>query len=457
MDDTIAAIATAPGESGIGIIRMTGEKSLVILQNIFKTKDNNTLSQINERRLIYGFIVDDDVILDEVLVVYMKAPRTYTKEDIVEINCHGGMISIRRILELVLKKGARLAEKGEFTKRAFLNGRIDLSQAEAVIDMISAKTDKGFDLALNQLEGHLSNQIRTIRKELVEILSLVIAHIEYPDEDLEEVTYDDLNHQIKQIQDRIKELLRTSDTGKIIKEGLSTVIVGKPNVGKSSLLNALVKESRAIVTEIPGTTRDVIEEVIQIKGVPLRIIDTAGIRETNDVVEKIGVEKSKASFNAGDLIIFILNASEPLTSEDYMIMDLLKDKKAIVLINKTDLPLKIDIKEIQDRLKDKCVIKTSIKENKGIVDLEKAISDMVYTGELKQNDALMITNVRHKNLLERSKKFLEDAIQMVERKEALDFIEIDLRNAWEELGQIIGESIADDIIDEVFSRFCLGK
>jgi len=457
MEDTIVAVATAPGEAGIGIIRISGEKSLSIINDIFVSKSKKKLSQIDDRRLIYGHIVEKETIIDEVLVAYMKAPHTYTKEDVVEINCHGGMISIRRILELLLKSGAQLAEKGEFTKRAFLNGRIDLSQAEAVIDLISSKTDKGFDVAINQLEGNLSETIQKIREKLLEIIAHLTVTIEYPDEDIEEITYDNLSMQLMAIINETQQLINTAETGKIIREGLRTVIIGKPNVGKSSLLNALLKESRAIVTEVPGTTRDLIEEMIHINGIPLKIIDTAGIRETCDLVEKIGVEKTKESFNIADVIIFILDASQMLTNDDYQIMDLLQEKKAIILFNKMDLPLKADINVVTKLLPNKKIVKASVKKGHGIRELEDTLSEMVYTGEIKQENSLLITNVRHKNLLEKAKSFLEDSMDMIERKEALDFIEIDLKNAWETLGEIIGESITEDIIDEVFSRFCLGK
>ncbi|NLK73595.1 MAG: tRNA uridine-5-carboxymethylaminomethyl(34) synthesis GTPase MnmE [Clostridiales bacterium] len=457
MEDTIAAVATAPGEAGIGIVRLSGENVLQIINDIFKPKSKKSISAIDHRKLIYGHIIDNKQVIDEVLVVYMKAPHTYTKEDIAEIHCHGGMIPVRKILELTLKKGARLAEKGEFTKRAFLNGRIDLSQAEAVMDIISAKTDKGFDLALNQLEGQLSENIRQIRNALLQTIAHVSVNIDYPEEDIEEITYENLKKQISDILSSIKNLLETADTGKIIKDGLNTVIIGRPNVGKSSLLNALLKESRAIVTEIPGTTRDIIEEMLHINGIPLKIIDTAGIRETSDVIEKIGVEKTKKSFNMADLIIFMLNTSEPLASEDHQIIELLKHRKAIVVLNKTDLPQKINIEEIQSLLPDKKIIQASMKQGKGIKELEEAISDMVYSGHVSQKNTLMITNIRHKNLLEKAKTFLEDSLSMIERQEPLDFIDIDLKNAWESLGEIIGEAVAEDIIDEIFSRFCLGK
>lgn len=458
MEDTITAIATAPGESSIGIIRLSGENAIEILERIF-IPYATTFSEIENRKLTYGHIIntENNIVIDEVLSVFMKAPNTYTKEDVVEINCHGGIISVRKILEIILKNGARLAEKGEFTKRAFLNGRIDLSQAEAVIDMISSKTDRGFDVALNQLEGSLSKIIKNIRHNLLEILAHITVNIDYPDEDIEEITYEKLKKDITDIISQINELLDTAETGKILREGLSTVIIGKPNVGKSSLLNALLNESRAIVTDVPGTTRDIIEEMINIDGIPLKIIDTAGIRETNDVVEKIGVEKSKELFNTADLVIFIINASEPLSQEDNHIIQMLKNKKAVILINKIDLPMKLDIGEIKKIVPNKKIIEASVKENKGIIELKNYISELVYTGNLKQENSLMITNVRHKHLLEKSKNLLNDAIQMIEAKEALDFVEVDIRNAWEDMGEIIGETISEDIMNEIFSRFCLGK
>lgn len=348
MEDTIAAVATALGEGGIGIVRISGENAKSILDQIFISVYDNAFEN---RKLVYGHVIDEErKTIDEALAVYMKAPNTYTKEDVVEINCHGSIVSLKKTLELVLRKGARIADRGEFTKRAFLNGRLDLSQAEAVIDMIKAKTDKGYEVALNQLEGHLSVKITELRDQILELLAHVIVNIDYPDDDIEEITYENLKHRVKKINDEVKTLLKTSDTGKILKEGLNTVIIGKPNVGKSSLMNALLRESRAIVTEVPGTTRDTIEEMVNINHIPLRIIDTAGIRETEDVVEKIGVEKSKESFNKADLIIFILNASEELSQEDREIMKNIENKKAIILLNKTDLPEKIDINEVKKKV-----------------------------------------------------------------------------------------------------------
>lgn len=455
MEDTIAAVATALGEGGIGIVRISGENAKSILDQIFISVYDNAFEN---RKLVYGHVIDEErKTIDEALAVYMKAPNTYTKEDVVEINCHGSIVSLKKTLELVLRKGARIADRGEFTKRAFLNGRLDLSQAEAVIDMIKAKTDKGYEVALNQLEGHLSVKITELRDQILELLAHVIVNIDYPDDDIEEITYENLKHRVKKINDEVKTLLKTSDTGKILKEGLNTVIIGKPNVGKSSLMNALLRESRAIVTEVPGTTRDTIEEMVNINHIPLRIIDTAGIRETEDVVEKIGVEKSKESFNKADLIIFILNASEELSQEDREIMKNIENKKAIILLNKTDLPEKIDINEVKKKLPMKKIIYSSIVNRLGILELEEEITKMVYSGEVRQEESLLITNARHVGLLEKAKNSLNDALDMIDNKEALDFIEVDIRSAWETLGEIIGETVSEDIINEVFSRFCLGK
>lgn len=459
IDDTIAAIATAPGEAGIGIVRISGDEALSIADHIFISNNGKSIKEIPPRRISYGYIVDPDTKekIDEVLVVYMKAPYTYTKEDIVEINCHGGMIPVKRILELVLRNGARAAEAGEFTKRAFLNGRIDLAQAEAVMDLISAKTDKGFDVALNQLEGSLSKRVEKTRNVLLEMLAHIEVSIDFSEDDIDEITLDTLKEKSDEVQEEIKYLLETAETGKLIKEGLNTVIIGKPNVGKSSLLNALLRESRAIVTNIPGTTRDIIEERVNIKGILLNLVDTAGIRETEDIVEKIGVEKTKEFFNKADLIMFMLDASTDLTEEDLQIMELIKGKDAIILINKTDLPQKIDIGKIQQYFNKKRILYTSLIEGKGLQEIEDTLVDMVYKGEVRQKENLLVTNVRHKNALERALKSIEDATKAIEKKMPLDFIEVDVRNAWEFLGEITGETVAEDLIDHIFKNFCIGK
>ncbi len=459
IDDTIAAIATAPGEAGIGIVRISGEKSIDIIDKIFRSKEGKKLSQYKPRRITYGYIIDPDKgeKIDEVLVSYMKAPNTYTREDIVEINCHGGMISVKKILGLVLKSGARIANPGEFTKRAFLNGRIDLVQAEAIMDLISAKTEKGFDVALNQLEGFLSKEVREIRERLLKMLAHIQVSIDFSEEDIDEITLDNLSENSKEVEKSIRKLLDTSHTGKIIREGLSTVIVGKPNVGKSSLLNALIGESRAIVTDVPGTTRDTIEEHFSVKGIPLRLIDTAGIRETEDIVERMGVERSKELFNLADLIIVMLDASSDLTEEDLEIMDLIGYRKALIIINKTDLPQKLDVDKVRDIIGDKDIIEISILENIGIEKIEEALIDMVYQGEVKAKDSLLVTNIRHKNALERALNSIKDAIKAIEEQLPLDFIEVDIKDTWEALGEITGDAVGEDLLDHIFENFCIGK
>ncbi|HVI41666.1 MAG TPA: tRNA uridine-5-carboxymethylaminomethyl(34) synthesis GTPase MnmE [Anaerovoracaceae bacterium] len=458
MEDTIAAIATAYGEGGIGIIRLSGEEAESILDKIFVPKHKHKEPIVN-KRLYYGHIMDplNSQVIDEVLAVYMKAPATYTTEDVVEIYCHGSIVALRKTLSLVLQNGARLAEKGEFTKRAFLNGRLDLSQAEAVIDIVKAKTDKSYDVALEQMEGALSERIKEIRKVLMDLLVDVAVNLDYPDEDIEIMNYQKLVNSTSQIGDMIDKLLSTAGTGRIIRDGLNVAIIGKPNVGKSSLMNALLKEARAIVTEIPGTTRDTIEEVISIKDIPVKLTDTAGIRETEDQIERIGIEKSKESFNRADLIIFIVDGSSPLTKEDRKIMSQIGSRKAIVLINKTDLGLQIEEEEINISLPHARMIKAAIKMNMGIEELEREIVALVYGGQIRQEESLLVTNVRHMELLEKAKTAIGDAYTMAENSEALDFIEVDVRRCWELLGEIIGEAVTEDIIDQVFARFCLGK
>lgn len=455
MDDTIAAIATAYGEGGIGIIRVSGPETLEILRKIFIPRGKS----IENRKMAYGHIVDPESgqIVDEVLSVFMESPHTYTKEDVAEINCHGSMVSLRKTLELVLRNGARLAEPGEFTKRAFLNGRLDLPQAEAVIDLIKAKTDKSFDVAMDQLEGSLSSEIKKIRAEMMNLLVDVTVNIDYPDEDIEELTYEKMEIAISHLADMIGKLLNTADSGRILREGMKVAIIGKPNVGKSSLMNQLLKESRAIVTDIPGTTRDTIEEVVSIKDIPVAITDTAGIRETADKIEQMGIEKSKKSFNEADLIIFVMDSSREISSEDEEIMDYIGTRRCIVLMNKIDLGSLWNKERIQDKLPNGVILETSMLERSGAEKIEEEILDMVYSGKARQNESLFVTNARHKDLLERAKKSLDDAAAMTVMREAMDFIEVDIKNSYDFLGEIIGETVSDDIINEVFSRFCLGK
>ena len=457
IDDTIAAIATAPGEGGIGIIRISGPKSLEVAEEIFFSMSGKKISEYPARTLIFGNIKDGDKKIDEVLVAYMKGPNSYTAEDVIEINCHGGFISVKRILELVLSKDVRLAEAGEFTKRAFLNGRIDLSQAEAVIDVINAKTDKAHEVAENQLDGSLSNRIREFRDKVTELLAQVEVAIDYPEEDIEFIAYTTLEEKTRELNKDIKKLYETSESGKIFREGLKTVIVGKPNVGKSSLLNSILGENRAIVTDIPGTTRDVIEEFVNIKGIPLKIVDTAGIRETDDVVEKIGVEKSMASFDTADLIIMVVDSSSELSEEDREILEKVQGKETIILLNKTDLHQVIDEEEVKKYVNEENIIKISALHNEGIEDVHDRIEAMVYKGDIKSSSNVIITNSRHKDALYRAMKSAEDAMRAIEDRMPLDFVEVDLKNIWDYLGYINGDTVSEDLLDNIFHNFCIGK
>ncbi|MEE0452394.1 tRNA uridine-5-carboxymethylaminomethyl(34) synthesis GTPase MnmE [Peptacetobacter sp.] len=457
IDDTIAAIATAPGEGGIGIIRISGPKSLEVAEEIFFSMSGKKIFEYPARTLIFGNIKDGDKKIDEVLVAYMKGPNSYTAEDVIEINCHGGFISVKRILELVLSKDVRLAEAGEFTKRAFLNGRIDLSQAEAVIDVINAKTDKAHEVAENQLDGSLSNRIREFREKVTELLAQVEVAIDYPEEDIEFIAYTTLEEKTRELNKDIKKLYETSESGKIFREGLKTVIVGKPNVGKSSLLNSILGENRAIVTDIPGTTRDVIEEFVNIKGIPLKIVDTAGIRETDDVVEKIGVEKSMASFDTADLIIMVVDSSSELSEEDREILEKVQGKETILLLNKTDLPQVIDEEEVKKYVNEENIIKISALHNEGIENVHDRIEAMVYKGDIKSSSNVIITNSRHKDALYRAMKSAEDAMRAIEDRMPLDFVEVDLKNIWDYLGYINGDTVSEDLLDNIFHNFCIGK
>lgn len=459
-NDTIAAIATAPGDAGIGIVRLSGKNSLNILSKIFVGKKNLEVDKIEPRKLHYGYIInpDTDKKIDEVLIAYMKAPYSYTTEDIVEINCHGGSIPVRRILEIVLSNGARMAEKGEFTKRAFLNGRIDLAQAEAVMDLISAKNDSSYDMSLNQLEGSLSKEVSEIRTILINMLAHITVSIDFSvDDDIDEISNDNLVNDGKEVLNRIEKLLDSSDTGKVLREGLKTIILGKPNVGKSSLMNAILRENRAIVTEIPGTTRDVIEEFVNIKGIPLKIVDTAGIRETEDLVEKIGVERAKERLYGADLIIAVFDLSRELSEEDMEIINLIKKRKSIVLLNKTDLPGKLKIEEIQNMIPDKNIINTSILKGEGIDILEQTLKDMFFKGEVKITDNVIVSNVRHKNQLDKAKVNIIEGLESIKLNMPLDCVEVDIKDCWSNLGEINGDTVTEDIIDKIFEDFCIGK
>lgn len=457
IDDTIAGIATAPGEGGIGIIRISGNKSLEVCESIFKSKSNKKINEYNQRTLIYGNVYDNENIIDEVLVAYMKGPNSYTAEDVIEINCHGGFISVKKILELILSKDVRLAEAGEFTKRAFLNGRIDLSQAEAIIDVIKAKTDKAYEVAQNHLEGALSKKIKDLRMKVTEVLAHLEVSIDFSEEDVEEITYKTLKEKSLELKEEIKKLYDTAESGKIFRDGLKTVIIGKPNVGKSSLLNAILGENRAIVTDIAGTTRDVIEEFVNINGIPLKIVDTAGIRETDDIVERIGVEKSRESFNNADLVIMVLDSSKKLSKEDIEILEELKNKKVIILLNKIDLESNIEIDKIKEYVDEDSIINISALKNIGIDTLNTKIEEMVYRGSVRSSSDLMITNTRHKDALFKAYESINDAIKAIDDNMPYDFIEVDFKNIWDYLGYINGDTVKEDLLDTIFANFCIGK
>ncbi len=457
IEDTIAAISTPIGEGGISIIRISGSDAIKIVSGIFKSKRNVDLRNVKSHTVHYGFIYDaeNDEIYDEVLVNVMKSPHTYTKEDVVEINCHGGYIPSKRILELVLKNGARLAEPGEFTKRAFLNGRLDISQAEAVIDIITSKTDLSNKYALMQLNGSVKEKITKIKNDLVALIAHIFALMDFPEEDVELLNdgelIDGINNSIREID----EILKTSEKGRIVREGLNTAIIGKPNVGKSSLLNALLNENRAIVTDVPGTTRDIIEEHLSIKGIPINLIDTAGIRQTDEIVEKIGVERSREAIDKADLIIFVFDNSRPIEKDDYEILKLIENKKVLYILNKIDLPSAIDIDEV-DKLSGGRYVRLSSVTKEGLETLENTVYNMVLSDGLS-HDEFLLTNMRHKDALIKAKDSLMSCLNTIESGLTEDFVSIDLNSAIDHLGLITGETANEDLINEIFERFCVGK
>lgn len=458
MDYTIAAIATAPGEAGIGIVRMSGKDSIDLLKKIFKPNRNINIIDIPSRTVTYGHIIDgNNEVVDEVLIIIMKAPYSYTTEDVVEIHCHGGVIPVKRVLEIVLRNGAILAEQGEFTKRAFINGRIDLAQAEAVIDVITAKTETGLNAALNQLEGDLSKEIRKIMNDVLSIIASIEASIDFPEHDIEELTSSNILKMSKNIECSLKLLIDSFDEGRIIRDGLNTAIVGRPNVGKSSLLNLLLKDNRAIVTDIPGTTRDVIEEYLNIGGILIKLIDTAGLRETNDEVERIGVQRTRKAIDEAELIILVIDSSEQLTIEDKQIIDNLVDKKVIVVANKIDLGIKISFDFIFDKIETDNIINMSVKNTEGIDVLENRIKNIVFNGDVSITKNKMITSIRHKDLLEKAYENLEIAMNSINEGVPVDLISVYFRDCWSKLGSITGDTVEEDIITEIFSKFCIGK
>ncbi len=456
MFETIAAISTPRGEGGIGIVRISGDEALDILTKVFKPKSGKAIKELRNFSINFGHLVDEEGnIVDETLVSIMKGPKTYTTEDIVEINCHGGYLITEKVLELVLRFGARHAEQGEFTRRAFMNGRIDLTQAEAVMDLIHSKTEKSISLSLDQLRGDLKEQISHLKKLLLDVAAHINVVLDYPEEGIDDPLPDNLVDNLQIVMDASNELIASYNKGKMIKEGVKTAIVGKPNVGKSSLLNALLREERAIVTHIAGTTRDLIEEVINIKGVPLVLVDTAGIRNTDDVVENIGVEKSIEQINKADLVLFVIDGSNELTEEDIRIYNHLYNKTVIGIVNKNDLELKADLLKF-DRVEK--WIYTSAKENLGIASMEDEIYSSVIKGEVEDtSQKLVITNVRHKSALEKTKDAIKNIFETIDMGMPMDLIAVDSKEALDSLSEVTGEISTEDLLDHVFSNFCVGK
>ena len=453
--DTIAAISTPIGEGGISIVRLSGEDAVAIANKLFKGAD---LTQVPSHTIHYGHIVDPKTkdVVDETMVSVLRAPKTFTREDMVEINCHGGMIVTNDILQLLLANGARMADPGEFTKRAFMNGRIDLTQAESVMDIVRAKTDKSRQVAMTQLAGGLLDKIRTMRQELLDTMAHEEVNIDYPEYDMDDLTSQEMKKKAEEVSKQIDQLLKTAQEGKIIRNGLATAIVGRPNVGKSSLLNYLTQDDKAIVTDIAGTTRDTLEEYVSVKGVPLKLIDTAGIHHTENKVEKIGVERSKKAIAEADLVLLLLDASQDLTDEDKNLSKLTANKKRIIILNKQDLGTKISQEMIRE-ITDNPIIVTSILKQENMAALENAIEQLFFSGIENSQNQILVTNQRQAGLLAKAKQSLEDVVNGIDDAMPLDLVQIDLKNAWDTLGEITGESAPDELITQLFSQFCLGK
>lgn len=454
--DTIAAISTPPGEGAISIVRLSGEDAIKIANQVFRGKN---LTKVASHTIHYGHIIDPTTKqeLDEVMASVMRTPKTFTREDIVEINCHGGIVPTNNILQLLLANGARLAEPGEFTKRAFLNGRIDLTQAESVMDLIRAKTDRSMQVALNQLDGNLQHLIHHLRQDISDVLVQVEVNIDYPEYDEDEVTAKLLMEKAIEVKARIQQLLATAQQGKILRDGLATAIIGRPNVGKSSLLNYLLQEDKAIVTDVAGTTRDVLEEYVNVQGVPLKLIDTAGIHETDDKVEKIGVERSKKALADADLIILVLDASEPLTAEDRELLEMTREQKRIIILNKSDLPQKISPEQLATLGVTEDPIVASVKDNQGIAAVEQEIKTLFFGGIENRQQDVLVSNNRQIGLLEQAEVALDSVISGLNANMPIDLVQIDMTTCWEKLGEITGENAPDELITQLFSQFCLGK
>lgn len=456
MNDTIAAISTAFGTAAIGIVRISGEAAFEIAEKVFI--GNKKIAVMRSHTAAFGKVIDfkTQEIIDEVLVLKLTAPNTFTRENTVEINCHGNLIVLKRVLEMVIKAGARLAEPGEFTKRAFINGRIDLAQAEAVIDLINSKTDQASKAALEQLEGKLSELIVSVRSELIEILAHIDVNIDYPEYDIEEISREEVYKRIYIIKDKLVGIIKNFERGRAIREGVGIVITGKPNVGKSSLLNELVGKNRAIVTDVPGTTRDVLEEYISIRGIPARITDTAGIRESSDEVEKIGIEKAKDATKMADLILIVVDAQKGIMQEELEYINQFQQKH-LVILNKVDLADNDKIDDIISKINDKNIIKTSLKFGRGVEELEDEIANIVSSGEICSNTEVLVTNVRHKTLIDKAIDSLDDVLEGHQSEMPIDLIAIDIKNSADSLGKVVGQSVNEDVINEIFKRFCLGK
>lgn len=454
--DTIAAISTPPGEGAISIVRLSGEDAIKIANQVFRGKN---LTKVASHTIHYGHIIDPTTKqeLDEVMASVMRTPKTFTREDIVEINCHGGIVPTNKILQLLLANGARLAEPGEFTKRAFLNGRIDLTQAESVMDLIRAKTDRSMQVALNQLDGNLQHLIHHLRQDISDVLVQVEVNIDYPEYDEDEVTAKLLMEKAIEVKARIQQLLATAQQGKILRDGLATAIIGRPNVGKSSLLNYLLQEDKAIVTDVAGTTRDVLEEYVNVQGVPLKLIDTAGIHETDDKVEKIGVERSKKALAGADLIILVLDASESLTAEDRELLEMTREQKRIIILNKSDLPQKISPEQLATLGVTEDPIVASVKDNQGIAAVEQEIKTLFFGGIENRQQDVLVSNNRQIGLLEQAEVALDSVISGLNANMPIDLVQIDMTTCWEKLGEITGENAPDELITQLFSQFCLGK
>lgn len=456
--DTIAAISTPPGEGGISIVRLSGDEAIQIAQRVFKGKD---LAKAASHTINYGHIIDptNQDVVDEVMVSVMRAPKTYTREDVIEINCHGGIVDTNRILQLLLSHGARMAEPGEFTKRAFLNGRIDLTQAESVMDLIRAKTDKAMQVAVDQLDGSLSHLIKHLRQDIFSVLGQEEVNIDYPEYEMDEVTGKMMLEKATEVRDHLQQLMKTANQGKILREGLATAIIGRPNVGKSSLLNYLLHEDKAIVTDVAGTTRDTLEEYVNVRGVPLKLVDTAGIHHTMNKVEKIGVERSRKALSQADLVLLVLDASAPLQSDDRELLKATKDKKRIILLNKTDLPAQIRPANLEAVVTDDTlIIPVSILKTDGLDRLEAAIAKLFFDEGIENSQSnVLVTNARQYGLLAQAKTALDDVITGLQNDVPLDLVQIDMTTAWEKMGEVVGENAPDELITQLFSQFCLGK